>query len=296
MTGMGALLSRQVHKHGHIMREKDEIAAANEQLWEKEVQKGCGFTIPWLDLDPEVIRQYARGTLEAIPEPLTGMTPRNILANVEDQDVLCLACGGGQQSAVFGLLGARVTVVDLAHGQLEGDRRAAAHYGYEITTIHGDMRDLSMLDDESFDKVYGTAVGYVPDAREVYSEIARVLKPGGLYRSDWGQPAINRVEWDGSNYVIAEPYCEKIDRREDGGIEFRHYMDDIFNGLLEAAFIIRQVEDLSRHVQPDLEATPGTWRHQSAYVGGHFVVVAQKEPTSPWKPHSDAGASLTAVP
>lgn len=96
------------------MRERDEVAAANERLWEKEVQEGCGFTIPWLELDPELIKQYAEGTLEPVSEPLTEMSPHNILADVDGKDVLCLACGGGQQSAVFALLGARVTVVDIA--------------------------------------------------------------------------------------------------------------------------------------------------------------------------------------
>ena len=259
------------------MRERDEVALANERLWEREVQQGCGFTIPWLELDPEVIRHYARGTLEPVPKPLTVMSPHNILAGVEGQEVLCLGCGGGQQSAVFALLGARVTVVDLASGQLQGDRKAAAHYGYEVTTIHGDMRDLSRLDEASFDTVYGTAVCYVPEAREVYRQVARVLRPGGLYRNDWGQPAIHFVAWDGSGYRVTKPYAERVDRREDGGIEFRHYMDDIFNGLLETGFSIRQVEDLSRHVQSDTQAASGTWAHERTYFGGAFVVVARKE-------------------
>ena len=261
------------------MKERDEVATANEQLWEREVQKGCGFTIPWLDLDPTAIRQYAAGALEPAPDPLPVMSPSGILGDVNGKDVLCLACGGGQQSAVFALLGARVTVVDLAQGQLNGDREAAAHYGYEIATIHGAMRDLSPLADESFDLVYGTAICYVPDAREVYREVARVSRPGGLYRIDWRQPSLQFLAWAGDGYGVSKPYGEKIDRREDGGIEFRHYMDDIFNGLLEVGFSIRQVEDLSRHMRPNSEPPPGTWAHERTYFGGEFVVVARKEQT-----------------
>ena len=140
----------------------------------------------------------------------------------------------------------------------------------------GDMRDLSPLDDESFDVVYGTALAYVPDAREVYRQVARVLRPGGLYRTDCEQPAIRFLIWDGSRYRTSKPYIEKIERREDGGIEFRHYIDDIFNGLLEVGLSIPQVEDLCRDVKPDVEAPPGTWDHVRTYVGGYFVVVAQK--------------------
>ncbi len=258
------------------MKKRDAVAIANEQLWEREVQQGCGFTIPWLDLDPVALRQYLKGESDIVPEPLTLMSPHAMLTDVEGRDVLCLACGGGQQSAVFGLLGAHVTVVDLAQGQLDGDQKAAAHYGYEVTTIHGDMRDLSPLANASFDIVYGTAICYVPDVREVYAEVARVLRPGGLYRSDWYQPVIHFMTWNGTGYQVAEPYVQKLDQREDGGVEFRHYMDDIFNGLLEVGLTIRQVEDLSRHVSPDPNAEPGGWEHESTYLGGSFVVVAQK--------------------
>ena len=259
------------------MREKDEVATANERHWERMVEEECGFTIPWLDLAPDVIRRYARGELDPIPERLTWITPRNILTHIEGKDVLCLASGGGQQSAVFGLLGARVTVVDLAQGQLEGDRKAAAHYGYEITTIHADMRDLSCLGDESFDMVYGTAICYVPDIQQVYSEVARILRQDGVFRVDFGQPAVHFMVWDGDGYRVTRPYFERTDRREDGAIEFRHYMDDIFNGLIDAGLSIQQVVDLSRSKRPDPQAPPGSWTHESSYIGGHFVIVAKKE-------------------
>jgi len=259
------------------MREKDEVAIANEKLWERMVREGCGYTIPWLDLDLDMIHRYARGELDPAPETLEWMAPCDILVDVESKDVLCLSAGGGQQSAVFGLLGARVTVVDLAQGQLEGDKKAAAHYGYEITTIHSDMRDLSCLDDESFDMVYGTAMCYVPDIQQVYSEVARVLRQGGVYRVDFGQPAVYVMDWDGDGYRVAKPYFEKIDRRENGAIEFRHYMDDIFSGLVDVGLSIRQVVDLSKNKKPDPQALPGSWAHESSYIGGQFVIVATKD-------------------
>ena len=259
------------------MREKDEVAIANERHWERMVREGCGYTIPWLDLDPDTIRRYARGELDPVPKPLDAITPFNILTDVEGKDVLCLASGGGQQSAVFGLLGAQVTVVDLAQGQLEADRQAAAHYGYEITTIHVDMCDLSCLDDESFDMVYGTAICYVPDTRQVYSEVARVLRRDGVFRVDFRQPAVHFVAWDGDGYRITKPYSEKTDRRENGAIEFRHYMDDIFNGLIEVGLSIRQVVDLSRNKKPDPQALPGSWTSEDLYIGSAFVIVATKE-------------------
>lgn len=255
----------------------DEIATINKRHWEKMVKEGCGYTIPWLDLDVALIRQYARGQLDSVPDQLLEMYPPGVLLDVEGKAVLCLAQGGGQQSAVFGLLGAHVTVVDLAEGQLKGDREAAAHYGYEVTTINADMRDLSCIADKSFDLVYGTAMSYIPDVREVYSGVARLLRTGGVYRVDFGNPATHFVNWDGEGYHITKPYAEKIDRREDGAIEFRHYLGDIFNGLIAIGFSIQQVWDAPHYLRQNPQATPGSWTHQQTYVAGEFAIVAKKE-------------------
>ena len=260
------------------MNGRDYVAVANRRLWEEEVKKGCGYTIPWLDLDVDLLHRYAGGELESLPEPLDCLSPPSVFAGVEGKDVLCLAAGGGQQSAVFSLLEAKVTVVDLAEGQLKGDRRSAEHYGYEVTTLHADMRDLSCIAGGSFDLVYqAPSLAYIPHLHEVYAGVSRVLRPGGLYRAQYHQPAIFFAGWDGEGYRITEPYAERVLRREDGGIEFRHYMDDIFGGLIDVGLSIRQVVDEGRRREPDPEAPPGSWEHQDAYVGGGFVIVAAKD-------------------
>lgn len=258
------------------MSKHDEVRAANERHWNRMVEEGCGFTIPWLDLDVAVLRRYAKSELDSAGEPLSTVYPPGVLLDVEGKDVLCLALGGGQQSAVFGLLGARVTVVDLAEGQLKGDREAAEHHGYEVTTIHADMRDLSCLADDAFDLVYMTGMCYVPDVHDVYAGVARILRLGGLFRVEFNQPAIHFVAWDGQAYRITEPYSQRIDRREDGAIEFRHYLEDIFNGLLDAGFSIQGVYEERDDRRADPNAPPGSWPHHQAYVAGGFAIVARR--------------------
>ena len=260
------------------MTKHNDIIVTNKRHWEKMVKEGCGFTRPWLELDANLISQYVKGQLNPVPEPLLVMYPSSVLADVESKDVLCLAAGGGQQSVVFSLLGAHVTVVDLAEGQLKGDQKAATHYGYEIDTIQGDMRDLSCVGDKSFDLVYGTGMSYVPDVKQVYSEVAGVLRTGGRYRVNFTNPATEFVDcddWDGEGYRITRLYTARIRRLEDGPIEFRHTLSSIFNGLLALGLSIKHVQEAPYYYQ-HVQAAPGSWEHWLTYVPG-FAIVARKD-------------------
>jgi ubiquinone/menaquinone biosynthesis C-methylase UbiE len=245
------------------------------------VAEKCGFTRPWLDLTKKDILRYRSGALNH-HEQLQNMFPANILCDVDGADVLYLAFGGGQQSAVFGLLGAQVTVVDFSEKQLEGDRKAAAHYGFEVTTIQADMRDLSSSADSSFDLVYqAPSMAYIPDVRGVYAEVSRVLRTGGYYRVAHTNPAIEFIEmdsWDGEGYRISVPYAvHQIEYGEEGSIQFRHYLADIFNGLLAEGLSIVEVQEAPNHLKPDMQADPGTWEHIQMYVPWIFAIVARKQ-------------------
>ncbi|MFA4872583.1 MAG: class I SAM-dependent methyltransferase [Patescibacteria group bacterium] len=255
----------------------------NKAWWEKMVKEKCGFTVPWLDLDPAAVKKYAQGKLARAPKHLNEIFPACVLENVKDKDVLCLASGGGQQSAVFGILGARVTVVDIAEGQLAGDKKAAAHYGYHVTTNQGDMSDLSMLKKNSFDLVYqAPSMAYIPDVKKVYAEVARVLRQGGLYRADAMNPLaqfIDETSWDGTGYRVSIPYSvkEKKRARDKGVIEFRHTLEDAFNGLLECGFIIEYVQEAPPDLYQNGTPKPGTWEHSELYLPGMFTILARKK-------------------
>src|SRR5437762_3782720 len=141
----------------------DELARYLTARWRALAEANALFTRPYLDLDAD----SARAKLD----------PHGLLGDVASKRVLCLAAGGGQQSAAFALLGARVTVVDISEEQLARDREAAAHYQIEIETLQGDMRDLSRLDTHVFDIVWHPySLNFVPDARVVFREVARVIR------------------------------------------------------------------------------------------------------------------------
>ncbi|MEK7078582.1 MAG: class I SAM-dependent methyltransferase [Patescibacteria group bacterium] len=265
------------------MKNQSSIIITNKKWWEKMVKEECGFTRPWLKLDPDVIRKFANGQLKSVPVPLNDIFPASVLIGVKDKNVLCLASGGGQQSVIFGLLGAHVTIVDISKSQLAGDKKAAKHYGYEVTTIQADMSKLSTLDDKSFDLVYqAPSMGYIPDVGQVYSEVARVLRSGGLYRVDAQNPLsqfVDESSWDGKGYRISVPYAVKKQLRTGNKevIEFRHYLDDIFNGLIECGFAIERVQEAPFDLYQNKQDKPGSWGHSLRYLPGLFAILARKK-------------------
>ncbi len=257
----------------------DDVAQRNRNAWTRLVAAGCGYTRPWTGLTPELLRSFASGEIDVLPPPYACIYPRDVLVDAAGKDVLCLASGGGQQSAVYGLLGARVSVLDLTKAQLEGDREAARHHNYRVSLVQGDMRDLSVFQDNSFDLVYqAISICFVPELREVYRQVARVLRPGGLYRVGHCNPATQLVEetsWDGVGYRVSSPYSSG-DVGDADAAEFRHLFADIFNGLVEHDFLIRGVWEDPRHLVHNQVPEPGTYDHMLGVVQQYFAVLAQK--------------------
>ena len=214
--------------------------------------------------------------------------------------VLCLAGGGGQQSAAFALLGAHVTVFDLSEAQLERDWQAALHYEISIATTQGDMRDLSALAPASFDIVYQPfSIGYVPDASVVFAQVARALCPGGLYFVADSNPflcALSEAEWNGEGYVLKSPYRngaeivtpdpEWVYARSQKPLPaarearfYRHTLSSTLNSLLALGFSLLHFSD-SKHIHPNSDAKPGTWDHFVAYAPPYLALWLRYQPLS----------------
>ncbi len=260
----------------------DELARYNKERWEDLAEAGVVFSRPALDLDEASARRM--------------LDPHGLLGSAEGKSVLCLASGGGQQSAAFGLLGADVTVFDLSETQLARDREAAAHYGLTFKTVQGDMRDLSSFGADAFDVVWHPhSIKFVPDVRGVFAEVARVLRPGGLYQLDCPNPfvaGLDERDWNGEGYPLRLPYVDGAEvvcadtrwevwdgegnrRMVEGPKEFRHTLSTLVNGLVENGFIILGLwEDLCE----DAAAPPGSWEHFKRIAPPGFALWATHRP------------------
>ena len=98
--------------------------------------------------------------------------------------VLDLGCGGGFMAEAMAAKGARVTGLDPAREALAAARRHAEAQGLAIDYREGQGEALPFADG-SFDIVASCdALEHVDDLGRVLDEVARVLKPDGLFLFD----------------------------------------------------------------------------------------------------------------
>lgn len=247
----------------------DDVAAHNRAAWDKQVAGGNEWTQP---VTPDVIARARAGDWSVVLigyEPV----PRDWFpADLHGLDILALASGGGQQGPVLAAAGGRVTVFDNSGAQLEQDRRVAAREGLDVRTAQGDMRDLSMFGDGSFDLVFHPVSNlFVPDLMPVWRECYRVLRPGGVLLAGFVNPDLwifdREAEEERKELVVRHriPYADVTDmtaeERErligDGPLEYSHSMTAQFGGQAAAGFAITALVEAPHHSAITAAFMPG---------------------------------------
>jgi SAM-dependent methyltransferase len=226
-----------------------DVLNYNRRVWDNNVEQGNPWTIP---VSSEAVKAARQGDWEIVLTP-TIPVPKTWFPNLQGTDVLCLASGGGQQGPILAATGANVTVYDYSPRQLAQDRMVAERDGLTITTIEGDMADLSVFPDESFDLIiHPVSNVFVPDVKPVWREVYRVLRPGGALLAGFTNPVLYLFDMDlaeeGTYQVkYALPYSDLTSPdeetrqryREQGlALEFGHTLQDQIGGQIEAGLLI----------------------------------------------------------
>src|SRR5512140_2410658 len=147
------------------------ILEHNRRAWDREVEQGNPWTVP---VGPGEIAAARKGDWNIVLTP-TKPVPHAWLPELPGKRLLCLASGGGQQGPVLAAAGAHVTVLDNSPRQLDRDRMVADREGLDIKTVEGDMADLHMFADGSFDYiVHPVSNVFAPDVLAVWHEAYRV--------------------------------------------------------------------------------------------------------------------------
>ena len=159
----------------------------NRAAWNRQVGENNRWTIP---VSHEEIEDARNGKWNVILTPWIHV-PKHWFGDVKDKHILCLASGGGQQAPVLSAAGANVTVFDLSPNQLARDQEVARRENLNINLIEGNMTDLSVLANESFDIIFHPVSNcFVPNVLPVWRECERVLKSGGSLLSGFANPAL----------------------------------------------------------------------------------------------------------
>ena len=215
----------------------------------------------WSRDEPLMLSDYtARPFLVEWCEPLAGKA------------VLDLGCGEGYVSRLVARRGASpVDGIDLSPEMVS---RAEANEKSKPLGVHyrvGDVRDLSVVDTESYDIVLAVFLfSYIDNAsmKKALGEVHRILKPGGKLVMSLPHPAFPFMGSGGKHFYFQTDggYFSARDRTFEGKIARRDGIEvpvrcvhktfqDIFSGLGEAGFnSMPDVEELgvtAEHLELD---------------------------------------------
>ncbi|MFH0767322.1 MAG: class I SAM-dependent methyltransferase [Bacillota bacterium] len=228
-----------------------DILKHNRIAWNKQVDHQNIWTIP---VDHETIEKARLGNFSLVLTP-TIPVPMSWFGDIKGKQVLCLASGGGQQAPVLAAAGAHVTLLDNSPNQLKQDAMVAKREHLDIKLVLGDMRDLSVFEDETFDLIFHPVSNlFVDDVNRVWKEAYRVLKQKGRMLSGFCNPVLFVFDydaWEKDNQLIPKykiPYSdleqlpkEELQKRidEQDPLEFGHTLDDQIGGQIKVGFSIQ---------------------------------------------------------
>lgn len=190
------------------------------------------------------------------PEGLRESAAR-LLGDVRGREVLEVGCGAAQCSRWLLAAGAHPVAFDLSRGQLIEAVRLARSTGLVVPLVQADAGRLPFRD-ESFDlacSAYG-AVPFVADSATVMTEVARVLRPGGL----WVFSTTHPFRWcfrddpgpDGlvveSSYFDRRAYVEQDGRGRATYVEHHRTVGDRVREIVAAGLV---VDDIVEPEWPD---------------------------------------------
>ena len=142
-------------------------------------EKDNGSPCPTPELTPDVYARWRASELGSLTETLERRLIMELVGDVRGKSVLEIGCGDGDLAVVLANEGAHVTAIDASESMIRAARQRAVACEADAQFSVATAQKLPFRD-EQFDIVVAvTVLCFVRDARPVFGEIARVLRPGG---------------------------------------------------------------------------------------------------------------------
>lgn len=229
----------------------DDVVAYNRAAWNRLVRDHNRWTIP---VSPEEVQRARNDDWRIVLTPEKPV-PREWFPDFRASSVtvLCLAGSGGQQAPILAAAGAQVTVFDNSPAQLQQDQVVAEREGLKIELVQGDMADLSVFANASFDLiVHPCSNCFVPNVLPVWKEAARVMKPGANLLSGFVNPLVylfdeqlmeqgqfkvrHKIPYSDLGSLSPQQRQALVDDQQPFG--FGHSLDDQLGGQLDSGLAI----------------------------------------------------------
>lgn len=228
-----------------------DIVNHNKSAWDNYVDKKDRWTIP---VSEEELEQVKKGIWSIVLTP-NKTVPHDWFPDFKGLKILGLASGGGQQGPILATLGADVTIFDNSEKQLEQDKVLSDKLNLGIKTVQGDMKDLSVFEDDSFDLIFNPcSIVFVDNILPVWKECFRVLKPGGILMTGLINPIAFQVDEESLKLIYKQPFSdlhslppEELEELKNNkeALTFGHSLTDQIGGQLDAGFMVTAMfEDL----------------------------------------------------
>jgi SAM-dependent methyltransferase len=132
------------------------------------------------DLGPDVYAKWRASGIGAITEQLQRRLILTLLGDIRGRNVLDVGCGDGDLAVELWRRGAAVTGIDASPEMVEAARAGAEREGADISFMVGEAASIPFAPERFDVDVAVTILCFVANAAPVFSEIARVLHPGGV--------------------------------------------------------------------------------------------------------------------
>lgn len=159
---------------------------------------------------------------------------------------ICVPSSGDNHAVfAFAMLGAAVTSCDISENQLANAERVAKQYGWgdNIEFVCADTMRLDGIADNAYDFVC-TSNGvhvWIDDLPAMYRNIARIMKPGGMYIMYEIHPFQRPFD---DNAKIIKPYDATGPFENETEITFGWRVMDILNAMLDSGLAVKRFEEM----------------------------------------------------
>lgn len=221
-----------------------DIVQHNKLAWDNYVDKKDRWTIPVSEQELENAR---KGSWRIVLTPQKEV-PHSWFPQLNGLKILGLASGGGQQGPILAALGADVTIFDNSEKQLLQDKAVSDRFNLGIKTVQGDMKDLSVFAESSFDLIVNPcSILFVDNVLPVWKECFRVLKPNGILMAGLINPIVFQIDEESLKVIYKQPFsdlnslpAEKLNELTTAkeALTFGHSLTDQIGGQLDAGFCV----------------------------------------------------------